>query len=445
MVALPEASDLQRQSEAGGFRLASVAEVGGAVAAATSSAFGSGELDLEEARFVDFEWDDARHHAIFEPLESTHWALGVVVHEDDFVGAIRVTQRSNTLLAIVIAGAVLVLGAGLARNVTRPLQGLRRRAGKVQAGELHDWGPIKTRIQEIRVTVDAFDKMVAGLREQERRNADLREGLAQRVESRTAELRREIVEREHAEAEAEEASHAKSEFLANMSHEMRTPLNAILGLSELMNIEAFGSLGNDQYREYARDIHEAGDHLLGLITDILDLSVIEAGKLELDESEIDLGETVDAVLRMLGQFAAQREIDLVASVPSGLPPMWADERRMRQIIINLANNSVKFTPNGGRVEVAAGERADGAIEVRVSDTGVGMTGDQIETALSTFGQLTNPVTSRESGSGLGLPITKRLVEAHGGEMSIQSTPGEGTTIELVFPALRRIDPLASTA
>ncbi|MDJ0948384.1 MAG: PAS domain S-box protein [Alphaproteobacteria bacterium] len=237
---------------------------------------------------------------------------------------------------------------------------------------------------------------------------------------------------EHAQA----ASRAKSEFLANMSHELRTPLNAIIGFSEMMKGELLGPLGDDNYRQYAHDIHESGSHLLSLINDILDLSKIEAGKFELEEATIDIGRSIAASVRLIRPRAEEAGLKLMIDVSPGLPALSADERALKQILLNLLSNAVKFTPRGGTVTVAASVDADGRPSISVSDSGIGMAEDELATAMSSFGQIDSTYTRQHQGTGLGLPLVKALVELHGGQFQLDSAPGKGTTATARLPAAR---------
>jgi PAS domain S-box-containing protein len=243
--------------------------------------------------------------------------------------------------------------------------------------------------------------------------------------------------------EAERANHAKSAFLANMSHELRTPLNAIIGFSEIMEQGLFGPLGNPQYRGYAEDIRRSASHLLSIISDILDLSKIEAGRMELHEELIDVAQVVGSCRTIVKEAAANAELSLRVDVPEDLPPLYADKRSVRQILLNLLSNSIKFTPSGGRVMVGARLEPSGEFALVVSDTGVGMTADGIEIVLQPFGQIESAHTRTHNGTGLGLPISKSLAEIHGGSMTVESTVGEGTEITVRFPA-RRVGNLALT-
>jgi len=233
---------------------------------------------------------------------------------------------------------------------------------------------------------------------------------------------------------AELANRAKSEFLANMSHELRTPLNAIIGFGEIMEGELLGPMPV-RYREYAADIRTSGQHLLGVIKDILDLSKIEAGKMTIEEEPVDLPAAVGDTLRLVAERAAEGGVMLVAELPEGLPKLWADRVRTRQMLVNLVTNAIKFTESGGTVTVGAALDDEG-LALRVADTGIGMTAEEIATARSAFGQADTSLSRRTEGTGLGLPLVQCLVELHGGNLDIESTPGEGTAATLRFPAER---------
>jgi PAS domain S-box-containing protein len=235
---------------------------------------------------------------------------------------------------------------------------------------------------------------------------------------------------------AEAANKTKSQFLANMSHELRTPLNAIIGFSEMMHNELFGPLGNQHYAEYARDIFESGSHLLNLINDILDVSKLEAGKIELQETECDIVHIAQSAMRIVAERADNAGISVTLDAPDDLPAIQADERRLKQIFLNLLSNSVKFTPDGGKVVFAAAAPAGDGVTIEVRDTGIGMSADEIPRALAPFVQIDSALARQYDGTGLGLPLTKSLVELHGGTLKIESTPGEGTVVRLHFPKER---------
>ena len=237
---------------------------------------------------------------------------------------------------------------------------------------------------------------------------------------------------------AEEASTAKSKFLAIVSHELRTPLNAIIGFSDMLRMETFGKLGDPHYREYAGHINEAGRHLLAIINDILDASKIEAGALELEDESIDIAAVAASILPLVRDKAASSGVTLSVSLPPGLPALRADGRRVAQILLNLLSNAVKFTPPGGRVEIMAALDAAGGIVLSIADTGIGISANDITLVLAPFGQVANSMSRQHAGTGLGLPLTKALVELHGGEMTLDSTPGVGTTVRCRFPAHRTV-------
>ena len=233
--------------------------------------------------------------------------------------------------------------------------------------------------------------------------------------------------------EAQAANHAKSEFLANMSHELRTPLNAIIGFSEIMLHELHGALGNERYSEYALDIHHSGRHLLEIINDILDIAKVEAGKLELRENLIRVEELFESCHRLMGERASTAGVTLVVEPPHELPVLIADDTRLRQILLNLLSNAIKFTPHGGKVVMRATIGPNGHYELHVSDTGIGMTEQEIAHAMQPFTQIDNSLSRRFDGTGLGLPLTKALVELHSGELKLHSERGVGTTASVALP------------
>jgi len=276
--------------------------------------------------------------------------------------------------------------------------------------------------------------------EAERALQDVRDNLDKEIQERTHQLRQEIEERKQIELElglakerAEVANMTKSQFLANMSHELRSPLNAIIGFSDAINSELFGPLGDPKYEEYIHNIRESGYHLLELINDILDLSVVEAGKLELSRDSVDINKAIDTMANMIRTQASDKQLRLTFSVDENIPLLLADERRVKQILINLATNALKFTPEGGEITTTAGTDHVGCVFVKISDTGIGMTEQEIETALSSFGQVRGASTQSHEGTGLGLPLTKSLMAAHGGDLEITSIPGKGTTATIRFP------------
>jgi signal transduction histidine kinase len=239
-----------------------------------------------------------------------------------------------------------------------------------------------------------------------------------------------------ARSHAELANHAKGEFLANMSHELRTPLNAIIGFSEIIADQIFGPIKNEKYLEYIRDIHESSLHLLLIINDILDMSKIEAGKLELSKQALSLQRVIGDAVRIMQERARDRGIELIQELPGEEIVTWADERAMKQIFLNLISNAVKFSDKPGKVYVRAAVDRSAAVVLEVEDFGIGMTAEEQERALQPFGQAQPATTRNYGGTGLGLPITKGLVEAHAGSMVIDSRPGEGTLVRILLPTER---------
>ncbi len=236
--------------------------------------------------------------------------------------------------------------------------------------------------------------------------------------------------------QADAANRAKSEFLASMSHELRTPLNAIIGFSQIIKDETFGPVGSFQYREYSQDIYESGQHLLGLINDILDLSKIESGADELYEDKIEIPEIIRSTLKLVVHRANKGGIKLELELPDQLPALRADERKLKQILVNLLTNAIKFTEAGGEVTLRAWCRMDSGYVFQITDTGIGIAPEDITKALSRFGQVEGALNRQYEGTGLGLPLTKALVEQHGGILDLQSEVGVGTTVTIRIPATR---------
>ena len=254
---------------------------------------------------------------------------------------------------------------------------------------------------------------------------------------------------QHARDLAAEASRAKSSFMAKMSHELRTPLNAIIGFAYIMMEEALGNHGHPRYKEYSRDIHDSGSHLLELVNTILDMEKVEAGRFELHPEVFNPADLVPETLRLVDHRAAEGGVTLESHFSIDVLEIEADRRVTRQMLLNLLTNAVKFTEAGGTVTVRLARCDDGGLMLAVSDTGIGIAEEDIPTVLAPFGQVSNAMTRAHEGTGLGLPLTRALIEMHGGRMSLDSAPGIGTTITLCFPPKRVVgedgEPQSKTA
>jgi two-component system cell cycle sensor histidine kinase PleC len=237
-----------------------------------------------------------------------------------------------------------------------------------------------------------------------------------------------------AKSAAEAESKAKSQFLANVSHELRTPLNAIIGFSEIISSETMGPINNDQYKDFIKDIHTSGIHLLGLINDILDFSKAEENKLQVDFEQVDITKLAKMSIRMILPRAEQAKVELVENIPTEHIVAIADNKRLKQVILNLLSNAVKFTPENGKVGLKLWKVTDNnTICLEVNDTGVGMAAQDLAQALAPFGQVDNKLSRRYDGTGLGLPLTKKLVELMKGKFDIKSEVGLGTTVTITLP------------
>jgi PAS domain S-box-containing protein len=293
--------------------------------------------------------------------------------------------------------------------------------GRTVAREIHfpgwqsEWAyAVKFPIMDARGRVVAVGSVVLNIAEQKR-------------------VEQELV---RAKEQAELANRAKSQFLANMSHELRTPLNAIIGFSEVIRDQMYGPVGGEKYLRYAEDIRESGGHLLGIVNSILDMSKIEAGIFELNDEPCDIGELIEAAARMLEERAQQSGVALEQQVEPGLPLLQADERVLKQAVLNLLSNAVKFTATGGRVTIAAGRGPEGGLRVQVSDTGIGIPEDDLANVFDRFSQVENSYTRKYGGTGLGLHLTKKLIELHGGTIEIASRAGAGTVVTVTLPPSR---------
>jgi signal transduction histidine kinase len=343
-------------------------------------------------------------------------------------------------IAAVVAGFVLsVLLQGI---ITRPLNLLAGVMREVSRRQDYALRVPRTTGDEIGILIDGFNFMLAEIERQHRELERYRTTLEEQVKDRTAalsesneQLKATIAELNTAKLQAEAASKAKSDFLANMSHELRTPLNAIIGFSDLMKTQILGPIGNRTYLDYAGDINFSGTHLLEIINDILDVVRQESGKMELKEEVVDIEEVIGEALRLVAPQALQGTVDLMWLPPTPpLPQLYCDRVRLRQMLLNILSNAVKFTEPGGSVEIDAA--LTDQLEVVVKDSGIGIKPEDIARILTPFGQVASVYSRNHQGAGLGLTLTKALIERHGGRLSLFSSPGVGTTVRLSFPADR---------
>jgi signal transduction histidine kinase len=325
-------------------------------------------------------------------------------------------ELRTAVFAIALAFLVaLILSMRLQRTISAPILRLVRLTKQVSAEKNYALRARKHGEDEVGALIDSFNAMLEQVEAHERKMLQARH-------------------------EAETASRAKTEFLANMSHELRTPLNAIIGFSEILAHQLYGALGNDRYRDYAADIHSSGTHLLEVVNDILDISKVEAGQLNLNEEPVSLASTIEKAMRILQERAEAAGLSLVPEVEANLPPLRADARLVKQSLVNLLSNSIKFTPAGGSITARAARGASGGLVLAVIDTGIGIAAEDIPRALAPFGQIDSALNRRYEGTGLGLPLVKSFAELHGGRLTLDSTLGAGTTVTMHFPPERVIEP-----
>ena len=347
-------------------------------------------------------------------------SLGWTVFVEQPVAEVYATLDASIWrsIGLLLGGLMLSVLAALflARSMVLPIRRLQEGAQRIGEGDLG--GRIEVHSgDELQALAEQFNRMSARLRE-------LYGSLERKVEERTQELNEKS-------RQLEVANRHKSEFLASMSHELRTPLNAIIGFSEALLERIFGEM-NPKQEDYLKDIHESGRHLLSLINDILDLSKVEAGRMELDPTPFHLPKLLESALALVRERAMRHDIRLTMVVAPEVGEIVADERKVKQIVLNLLSNAVKFTPDGGSVTLTVRHRDD-AIEVMVSDTGVGIADEDQVAVFEEFRQVGRDYLSKHEGTGLGLALARRFVELHGGHISVASTPGQGTTFIFTLP------------
>jgi signal transduction histidine kinase len=342
-------------------------------------------------------------------IPTAAWLVVVEQPRSAVLAPVTASIERTAVLIVVGLLAALLVSYHLARRAAEPILKMRRGAAKIAGGDLSTRIDVKTG-DEVEALAHEFNRMADQLR-------DYTTGLERKVAEKTAEL--------------ELANRHKSEFLANISHELRTPLNAIIGFSEVLKERMFGEL-NAKQAEYVRDIFGSGQHLLSLINDILDLAKVEAGHMELDVHEFDVRSAVDNCCTLIRERAQRQHLRLDCRVQPGVGTWSGDERKFKQILLNLLSNAVKFTPAGGEVTLGAAI-VDGWLHVTVSDTGVGIAPEDQGVIFNQFQQLHGSGVAKHEGTGLGLPLSRRLVELHGGSLSVQSERGKGSTFTARFP------------
>jgi signal transduction histidine kinase len=357
--------------------------------------------------------DHVRVLTTFAPVGVAGWWVFVEQPTQEAFAPVYASIVRTVILFVM--GIILALAAAyvLARKLSQPILALQQGATRLGEGDLETRIDVHTG-DEVETLANEFNHMAAELQE-------LYTGLERKVAEKTAEL--------------EAANRHKTEFLANMSHELRTPLNAIIGFSEVLKERMFGDL-NAKQLEYVRDIYGSGQHLLSLINDILDLSKVEAGYMSLDLQEFDVNSAVKNCCTLIRERVMRQRLHFECTVDPAIPKWPADERKFKQVILNLLSNAVKFTPQGGSVELRA-KIEDGWLVVSVRDTGIGISQEDRAAIFKEFHQVRTVGTAKHDGTGLGLSLSRRLVELHHGTLTVESEPGRGSTFTARFPGVER--------
>ncbi|PHZ83597.1 HAMP domain-containing sensor histidine kinase [Paremcibacter congregatus] len=369
--------------------------------------------------------------------------LDIFVHEMGKVTfETNAALQKNFYVLLIILGAIVFITAIIAylfsEYLIQPLRGLSHAAEKLGEGNLNVRVPVN-RTDEIADMAIAFNRMASRLQQNmaEQKSAEKALYLLNKEMSRKSEALTLIAEDlRKTRDQARAADRAKSEFLAAMSHELRTPLNAIIGFSEMIMHEQFGAMENKKYLEYSKDINDSGLNLLTLINDILDLSKVEYGTEEVQEDYVDVDELCRGILRVIRQRAIESRIALKCTVEAKLPLLLCDNRKMKQVLMNLLRNAIKFTPMQGDVSLKCFSGEHGEMMFQIIDTGIGISPKDLPKAMSHFGQVDSGLNRRHLGTGLGLPLAKSLVELHGGTLNVHSIVKKGTTVTVTLPANR---------
>lgn len=360
-----------------------------------------------------FVYEDITFNLI-EPMKGYPYYIVMGYHKDVVLRDFFSVILPRVIEFICMGGFCFILLLFFRKKIITPITALSKAADKISQGNLRVVIP-RSGSYELDSLAEQLDQVVKYVQELQR-------------------IRQELTEKTEA---AESANRTKSEFLACMSHELRTPLNAVIAFSEILKEEMFGSMENSKYQEYAHDIYSSGTHLLGIINDILDISKAEAGMIVLQKHPVNIPKVIGECITIVSDRAYKGGVKVTTLFQEGLPPLVSDELRLKQIIINLLSNAIKFTPEGGEVTIRANARIRAGMVtdyyIVIHDTGIGMEAADIPKAIEKFGQLDTGLNRKFEGTGLGLPLTKKLVEIHQGTLSIESTPGIGTTVTLHFP------------
>jgi two-component system, NtrC family, sensor kinase len=390
------------------------------------------ELELPQVRaalraptdgtMIGLDQDGTNVLSAFQTLDSLGWRVFVEQPLSDAFAPIEAAIWRTALLLVAFLILAIATSILLARRLVRPIETVQAAAAKIGSGALDERIEI-TSDDELGALAAEFNRMASQLQESYA-------GLELKVEERTQELASALAELDEKSRELEAASLHKSQFLANMSHELRTPLNAIIGFSQVLRDGMFGEV-NAKQQEYLEDILSSGNHLLSLINDVLDLSKVEAGQIELDVAPFLLRDALESGVVMVRERATRDGVRVTVE-PTDVGLVSGDERRVRQVLFNLLSNAVKFTPEGGHVDVRA-LQVNGEVRVSVADTGPGIAAEDLERIFEEFQQTEAGLEQRE-GTGLGLALSKQLVELHGGRIWVHSEPGAGSTFVFTLPA-----------
>jgi len=377
---------------------------------------------LEKKRGVTTFYSPAMKEKVvagYTTVPETGWGVMVAQPYRELVA--NAEDVKHVALFLVFCGivAAAMISWIFADRLTRPLDAVRTTARRIAGGKLNSRVPPLPQLtsSDLRELAEDFNEM------------------ADRIQNDQKTLAAAL-------SRAQGADQAKTQFLANMSHELRTPLNAVIGFSETMEHQLFGPIGNERYVTYATDIRRSGEHLLSIINYILDLSKIEGGDIVVENDTVDVAKLTNEVHRMLERLAAGSLVDFKIDIARGIPYVRGSEVKLKQILVNLASNALKYTPPGGHVVLSAWQDRGGGISIAVTDTGIGMSKADLAVALVPFGRADNEVVQRINGTGLGLPLAKRFTEIHGGRLEINSERGVGTTVVVHLPSARTIADVA---